>query len=356
MSSSNSYILSSKTTQAKTNTDLQKITHDLNNILNNILNGLDSIKDNIDSNNVANELLKKVKSQAQLASEIICEISDSSSIKKTKNVVSLNKIVEDSIYLFNVEENKNQKIIYTNNCEEDFILANYTEIKRAILNILINAKEAKIDTYISIELNQISNNNIELSIKDNGPGINIDNLLKIFSEGFSTKSVDHPINKGLGLSIVKEIIEEHNGNISVDSNPGNGTLFKIIFPLFKKEKPKKTFNNKTIIIAEDDQFQREVLKDLLCSLNIKTLAAANGEEVLKFLNSHYPDLIIIDKSMPIMDGLECIEIIKEKSLNIPIVLTSGSDIELYKMNRNITEILRKPYNFEMIQNILERLL
>ncbi|MCB0751234.1 MAG: hypothetical protein KDC52_07155, partial [Ignavibacteriae bacterium] len=63
MSSSNSYILSSKTTQAKTNTDLQKITHDLNNILNNIINGLDSIKDNIDSNNVANELLKKVKSQ-----------------------------------------------------------------------------------------------------------------------------------------------------------------------------------------------------------------------------------------------------------------------------------------------------
>ncbi len=113
--------------------------------------------------------------------------------------------------------------------------------------------------------------------------------------------------------------------------------------------------DKTILLVEDDQFQREVLKDLLQSLDINILTSNDGFEALETIKQINIDLLIIDKIMPQMDGEECINEIKKMGFSFPIVLTSGSEID-EKLSGNVSKVLKKPYNFEMIQSILIELL
>ncbi|MBK7105428.1 MAG: hybrid sensor histidine kinase/response regulator [Ignavibacteriae bacterium] len=352
MNGSNRYILDSNFSNNKSKSELQKIKHDLNNLLNNILNSVELINENFSSKDRAAQLLNIIKKNTLLASDLVSEISNSQNNFKEK--ISLSKVINDSIQLFNIDV-KQESIQFIHNCKYDFILANYMNISRIILNIIKNSIEADSEAKITISLNDYYKNQIELIISDNGPGINSEDLKYIFDVGFSSKKSDK-IEHGLGLSIVKELVDELSGNISVKSQLGKGTLFRIVFPTHKTEKFSKSFINKKIIIGEDDPFQLEVLKDLLTSLNIKTYSAANGLEVLDLLNNQKPDLIIIDRYMPIMDGIECIKNIKLKFLDIPIVLTSGSDVENFKEEIKISEVLLKPYSFETVQSILERLL
>jgi len=353
MAGINHNIFSSSEQNYNCKNDLKKITHDLNNLLNNVLNGLELLNDNLDSRTTSIELLAKLKKNTLLASNIISNIGNKQSSSSIKEKIHLNKLINETVDLFELKA-PNQKVIhYTNNSYNDLIWGSFIEINRVIINILNNAIEADKNTIIFITLNQLPDDKIEISIKDDGPGINSANIKNIFKEGFSTKKENNSTNSGLGLSIVKEIIEEHNGGITVESKIGKGTLFKIVFPLYKKEYH-KSFVDKTIIIGEDDPFQLEVLKDLLCSLKIKTLSASNGKEVLDLLKDNSPDLIFIDRTMPVMDGIECIENIKQMKLTFPIILTSGSDIESLKDKFKISEVLKKPYSFEMVQNILER--
>lgn len=356
MAGHNHNIFSPDSENQDSKSDLHKITHDLNNILNYIINGLELITENLDSRPTITSLLDKLKKNSILASNIISNISDKNLQKSFKEKISLNKVIKESIELYELKQESKQIISYENNSSNNFIWGNFVDINRILLNILGNAKEADPNAKISISLDQYSNKSIELRIKDDGPGISNNVIKHIFEEGYSTKQNFENKNKGLGLSIVNEIVEEYNGKINVESEIGKGTLFRIVFPLYRKNELRKTFTGKTIIIAEDDPFQLEVLKDLLCSLQIKALSASNGSEVLNLLDHHNPDLIFMDRTMPVMDGLECIKQINQKELNIPIVLTSGADIESLSNDPSITEVLKKPYSFEMIQNILERLL
>ncbi len=356
MAGNNHNIPLSESNNQISKSDLQKVTHDLNNLLNYIINGIELISENLDSRTTIISLLDKLKKNSLLASNIISSISYKNLQNSFKEKISLNNIITDIIELYELKHENKPIISYKNNSSNNFIWGNFVDINRVLLNILNNAKEADPNVKISITLNQYSNDKVELCIKDNGPGISNEIIKHIFKEGYSTKQNYNNKNQGLGLSIVKEIVEEYNGNIAVESKIGSGTLFKIIFPLFRKKETRKIFINKTIIIAEDDPFQLEVLKDLLNSLQITILSASNGIEVLKLLKNYSPDLIFIDRTMPVMDGLECINQIKQSELTIPIVLTSGADVDNLTNDPRITEVLKKPYSFEMIQNILERLL
>ncbi len=164
--------------------------------------------------------------------------------------------------------------------------------------------------------------------------------------------------RGVGLDN-NGIIEKHDGFIKVESKKNKGTTFKIFIPTLIKDNEKLSFQKQTVIIAEDDSFQREVLKDLVSSMNLKVLTALNGIDVLNYYNREKIDLIIVDKNMPEMDGLECINEIRRTDSNIPIILSTGSSYDELKdeiKKNKISHILKKPYSFETIQNLLLQLL
>ncbi len=357
--------------QAKYLKQLRIIAHDLNNILTNISSGVQLARNNIDDKLQVSNLLQHIENNTEKAAEIVNDIltkDEQPEIKKNK--INLETIIDETIISVKDSLSKETEIDFKANAFNDNIFANHTDIYRVILNLIINANDAiEGKGKISIELSNwkdslkkpIDRRYIEyvlVSVKDNGKGIERENLSKIFTEGFSTKQ-NSTKKRGLGLAIIKEIIEKHDGFIKVESKKNKGTTFKIFIPTLTKENEKLSFQKQTIIIAEDDSFQREVLKDLVASMNLKVLTALNGIDVLNYYNREKIDLIIVDKNMPEMDGLECINEIRRTDSNIPIILSTGSSYDELKdeiKKNRISHILKKPYSFETIQNLLLELL
>jgi len=338
--------------------DIMIAAHDLNNLLNNILNGIELLKENTLNNDSADRLINHIEKNTILASDIVKQISsENNSSGNSKSPIELNSVLIETIELLN-KDYKN--LIHLDGIGKPIkIWGNFTNIKRVFLNILNNAKQSSPKKgIITIKLESNSPKNpeekeiVKISITDKGCGISQDNLIKIFDEGFSTK--ENSSNRGLGLSIVKNIVEDHSGKIEVESLRNEGSTFKLSFPVYSENQDAKFLENKNVVIAEDDEFQREVLKDLLKSLKLNVFTASNGIEALELYASTKPDLMFIDNNMPGLTGLECTEKIKNIDKSSQVILVTGSNIDI--VNENVSKVLKKPYSFEMIETIIKELI
>jgi two-component system cell cycle sensor histidine kinase/response regulator CckA len=329
--------------------------HDLNNLLNNVLAGIEILKENFKSNN-ADKIFNHIEKNTLLASQIIQQLSSYESFSsEIKSIVNIVDIIEETIELLDNDTKKQINFEFPDDKEEFMIWGNYTEIKRVLLNLIINAKEASVNKgSINLNISNTEKNYVMIAIKDNGSGIPSNLISKIFDKEFSTKSKD--TQRGYGLSIVKEIIDDHKGKINVFANESIGTTFELYFPKNKIEEEQLDYTSKSVVIAEDDDFQREVLKDLLKTLKFNVFTASNGLEALNTIISTSPDLLFIDENMPGMSGVQCSEKIRENNKELPIVLVTGASIEKNMFEAKISKVLKKPYTFDMIQSTIKELL
>ena len=224
---------------------------------------------------------------------------------------------------------------------------------------------------------------ILINVKDNGRGIPPDDLPRIFDRYFQTTSIDSPLEggTGIGLSLVKELVDMLNGTISAESTIGLGSSFSIVLPLIYAreeigavkdlEKPaNETGNTKltsrlegTILLVEDNPDYRKYL-DFFLAEKYRVQYAGNGREALDKLKSGFlPDLIITDWMMPELDGFQLAVQLKSglEWSHIPIVfLTARSAPEdLTKVMRlGVDDYLIKPIEesalFTVLRKILER--
>ncbi len=336
---------------------LKSTKHDLNNLLNNVLTATDLLRDKYSEDSSLEELTAQIQNNTILASKIISQIIPQSDIAiDSFTKLSLNDLILDTIKLVDRNSVKIETFLPE---QETFILGDYTNLQRVLLNLIENAKEAKkekLKIQIKLETSLIVDNQdfILLTIKDNGKGIQCKNLNQIFNDGFTTKE-NVSKQRGLGLSIVNEIIKNHNGIIDLDTKINRGTTFKIFFPT-KKFTNNSSFDNKIIVLAEDDEFQREVMSDLLKSMKINVYTASNGIEALDLYYSIKPDLLLIDDKMPGMTGRECVNKIREKDKLAQIVLVTGSSQSENCLNNNSMRVLNKPYNFDEVKILLNEML
>jgi signal transduction histidine kinase len=185
----------------------------------------------------ANDLLLRASKRSDQMLEIIRDLLELSKNRsravKDREIIEINQLVLELIQQQQVqaqEKSINLEIDLSN--EELFIYGHGDSFKEIFLNIFTNAirytKESGIIKIVSREIG----NKIELSIKDSGIGIKKDDIPKVFDEFFRSENAkkEVKIGTGLGLSIVKQIVKNYGGKIDVQSNLGEGTLFKIIFP------------------------------------------------------------------------------------------------------------------------------
>ncbi len=333
-------------------TKLQAAAHDLNNLLNNILSSTELLKDKIGEDITLLQLIKQIELSSKFATDIVGQLQNkTTNSSEDKLQFDLQEVIAEVIQL-SEQSNKN-RINFEFDDSDHTIFGNPTDIKKIILNLIVNAEEANsLKPFIDIKINRIEDNKILLQISDDGKGIPKELHERIFEKGFSTKK--NKSNKGIGLSIVKKILDEHNSTISVHSKIDVGTTFRIMFPASKNIS--KSYSNKKVLIAEDDKFQREVLKDLIRSMKLNVFTASNGTEALELFISERPDLLFIDESMPEMSGMDCSKKIREIDTQSPIVLVTGLNLENNNLNQDITKVLKKPYNFEAVKNTITELL
>jgi len=347
---------------------LRGTAHDLNNILNNIINSVDLLNQKLSDGTDVEYLLSNITNNSNRAIDITSQLlRNKGAYVSSKRSIDIKILVTELCNSFrltapglNLETNLSSELAG--------VYGNYSELYSALLNLCINSKEALSDSgKIIISAQNILLNNkqkgsdreyVLIKVADNGNGIEEDDLMDIFSNSFSTKNKTY--KSGLGLYNVKKIISEHGGFIEVESKVNIGTTFEIYLPAEQKiDIDLNNTKDKTILIVEDEEALRRLLFDLFSSYNYNVVTAGNGIQALEKIGQEKKiDLLIIDKKMPDMDGVECIKQIRDLGHSIPIILATGSfeDGDTDYDENLIDKLLIKPYSFEKILSLVNKLI
>jgi signal transduction histidine kinase/CheY-like chemotaxis protein len=242
------------------------------------------------------------------------------------------------------------------------ILTDEIKLTQILTNLITNAIKFTQKGHVSIgyKVNE-EDKLLEIWVEDSGLGIN-ENNVKIIFDRFRRVEDEFSVEisgLGLGLSITKAYVELLGGCINVKSTPGIGSTFSIIIPLKYDESivdvdsVKNIYKlskaeNETILIAEDDDINFLLLKKILQLKNYKILRAKNGQEAVEICtNNANIDLVFMDIKMPIMNGFEAFELIRQFNKTIPIIAnTAYSSFEDKEkiINSGFTNYISKPLN------------
>ncbi len=183
-----------------------------------------------------------------------------------------------------------------------------------------------------------------MSVADTGQGIDDEKAQKIFDPFFTTKEVGK--GTGLGLAIVYGIVKQHKGYISVYSEPGRGTTFRLYFPMInadveineEKKMPCITGNDRTILVAEDEVEVRNSTCMILERSGFRTIQAVDGIDAIGKLREHRDEieLAVIDIIMPKKNGKEVYEEIKKIKPGLKAIFLSGYPADIIH-NKNISD-------------------
>jgi|GEM_PF-1374263 len=251
------------------------------------------------------------------------------------------------------------------------IITDRNKINQVLDNLFRNAVKFTDQGYVEFGFHASDNSRLTLYVKDTGIGIIKDKQEVIFDFFRQADESDTRIHDGvgIGLAISKRIVEAMGGSIALDSEPGKGSTFYINIPVVLQERQQQqapgfhtsiNLQGKCILIAEDDEDSRVLLKTLLRKSGATMLEARNGKEALDISKKHPDiDLVLMDLRMPLMDGFSATEAIKAQKLNLPVIALSAYTIvtQTKRMQEaGFDDVLKKPINPELLYFTLQKYL
>jgi two-component system, cell cycle sensor histidine kinase and response regulator CckA len=268
--------------------------------------------------------------------------------------------------------------------EGPLILADAGQVRQILTNLVVNAGEAMEDREgdVTVAVRVIAAAGIDasqfyppewepreesyacLAVADTGCGIDQESLKLLFDPFFSTKFT----GRGLGLPIVLGMVKAHGGAISVESVPDRGTVFRVFLPFSAgqlRELPKagpvasvSLGDHGLLLLVEDEPAMRNMAETMLKVLGYKVMAAADGVEAVEVFREHRDQIqcVLLDLTMPRMDGWETLTALRALRPNLPVILASGYD-EARAMAGDHAErpqaFLQKPYQMAELEAAIE---
>lgn len=235
-----------------------------------------------------------------------------------------------------------------------FIEGDAAQISRVVLNLAVNAIEAMEEGgVLTIKLRQ-SGDSAHLVVTDEGKGIDKASRKKIFEPFVSSKQS----GRGLGLAVVKAIVEDHHGSLELASRVGVGTTFTVSFPLIEAPESKvEKVENKSILIADDERPIRAILRQLFENEGYKVCEAEDGLQFSERFASHKAELcaVVLDVKMPGKSGWQCLAEVREVSKELPVLMISGYDPEGASAPDPAMRFVAKPFRIAEIQSTFREL-
>jgi CheY-like chemotaxis protein/two-component sensor histidine kinase len=265
------------------------------------------------------------------------------------------------------------------------ILADPGQLRRIVMNLIINASEAIGDQSgvitVKVGVTQCDENYlcktvldykpasgmyVYLEISDNGCGIETDKKERIFDPFYSTKF----IGRGLGLALVIGIVRAHRGALDVYSEPGKGTTFKVLFPAIGKSGDNSAVEENfeisgasnlsgsgTILLVDDEKSLRDLGANMLEMLGFRVVSASDGFEAVEVFRHRQNeiDLVLLDLTMPRMDGIQAFSKMCELNPEIRVVISSGyseDDVISQFAGKSLAGVLQKPYTLSKLSELL----
>ncbi len=364
------------------------VAHDLNNILSGIISYPELLLMEIPKKSEMRMPLETIKASGERAAAVVDDLlTVARGVASAKKTANLNNFVSDYLNSpeFNQLASRYPHVQVASKLSPDLmnIRCSAIHIQKVLMNLVTNAVEA-IDDEGKIRIttfNQYIERTAEgsqpvaegeyavLKVQDNGPGITTMDLEHIF-EPFYTKKVMGRSGTGLGLSVVWNTIQDHDGSITVDSNK-NGTTFTLYFPITRDDRSlaQETVDldhikghGELILVIDDEKQQREIAGKMLTLLDYKVACAANGGEAVEAIKEHPADLLLLDMIIePDMNGRQVYEKIKKIYPTQKAVIASGfsEDIEVKKaLELGAGEFIKKPYSLKQlgiaVQNELKK--
>ena len=348
---------------------LANMSHEIRTPLNAILGFIKIMKE--EDEGKFSKYLNIIDSSSQTLLTIINDILDISKIEAGKMNIEYINFHSEEIYniieLFE-EKPKEKKIDFKVNFINipEYLYSDIHRIKQIISNLLSNAikftpENKKIETKV-----EYKDNKLYVEIKDEGIGIlkeKLNTIFNAFSQADSSTTRKYG-GTGLGLTISYKLVKLLGGELKVESELDKGSRFYFEIPVKigknLKNKIHNDYNdinpNIKILIAEDNEANQMFMKVILQKLNINFDLANNGKEVVNLAKQNRYDLILMDINMPIMNGIEATEKIREFS-NIPIIALTASALEGDKekfLECGMNDYLSKPLDIQKLKHILEK--
>jgi hypothetical protein len=305
----------------------------------------------------------------------IIEISkiETGQVKVSLNEVDLNERIENLILFFNPEANKKGlELIYENVCVSSLIRTDENKLNSILTNLIKNALKFTEKGWVRVGCMQTTDS-IEISVTDTGIGIPFNRQEAVFNRFEQADIEDTNVfeGSGLGLAITKSYVEMLGGTISLESVFGEGTTFKVAFPvdiLIAEMKPENTHINQpnkiglntrlTILIAEDDENSYLHLSILLNDYARNIIRKTNGADTVEyFKNNQDVDLILMDVKMPVMDGYQATSEIRKFNSEVVIIAQTAYALEgdnVKALTAGCNDYITKPIKTEALNSVLSK--
>ncbi len=340
------------------------IAHDFNNILYPILGFTQMVKDELPKTHKVQDDLDDILDGAKRARDLVKRILLFSRQKEQiLEPLILRPVIEETLKLIRSSIPANINIQHDFYNGEDYVLCDPTGIHEIVMNLCTNAYHAieGDEGLLKIGLtkakppenfNLPSGNYICLSVGDNGFGIPIDKIDKIFEPYFTTKDIGK--GTGLGLSVVHGIVKDYQGDIQVVSNPGEGTIFNVFLPItsqtndyLQQQSLQSLGGNERILFIDDEPSIMKLGVRILEKKGYNVTGIQLPSDALSLFSSKPNDfdLIITDMAMPGMVGSHLAKKVLDIRADIPIIICTGYSEKLDTLERkslNIKAFIDKP--------------
>jgi len=355
------------------------IVHDFNNLMASILGYSSLLNEELKPSDPYYDDIKQIHDTSEKATELTTRLmAYAHGSEYVVDKLDVNQLVTEVAGILSRTLDKNIMIRAELDPKLDSITADASQIQQVILQVALNARDAmptggKIifnTRNITVKENSAwikqgaqPGSYIQLAVSDTGKGMSLDVKEHIFKPHFTTQDGDS--GKGLGLSMVNDIVSSHKGFISVFSEPGKGSMFKIYFPAnlitdedtFSFDKNKPVLGKETILLIDNERTSRETARKMLTRYGYKVISAESGREaaIIHKKYSERVDLIILDMLMPGINTNKMILHFRQINPEIKIMAASSKG-ELTRMETVVKEklsgVIIKPFQVRpLLQSI-----
>ncbi len=344
------------------------ISHNFRNILSGITVNSQLIQMKYTDSPELQEISARIDSFAKRGASLVKDLMDFArkEDKGTFGIVNLVQVIEETYNL--IKESFDKKIDIIIEVPESLpVVGTRAGLSQVLMNLCTNARDAMPDGgKLRIEAKQ-EGDKAKVIVSDTGCGMDDETQNKCFDPFYTTKPGG--MGTGLGLSTIYGIIKDIGGEISVFSEPDKGTTFKIYFQLdttgAKSEqqvdiKGIAYGNGQKVLIVDDETEILTPMEDMLEGLGYKSDSASSGEQAVAKFKKWQPNVVLLDRNMPDMDGTKCAEIMLEYDPAAKIVFLSGYDEKgadgLNDKERQIIKgYLTKPIDMMTLSQLLAEL-
>ncbi len=359
------------------------IAHDFNNLLMVIMGNADLALIRLNPESPAVDNLKRIEEASARAADLAKQmLAYSGKGKFVVEPLDMSRLVEEMLHMLEVSISKKAVLRFNLTKPTPSVEADATQMRQIIMNLVINASEAIGDksgviaittgcmdcdrNYLKdvwLDENISAGLYVFLEIADSGCGMDKATMTKLFDPFFTTKFT----GRGLGMAAVLGIVRGHKGAIKVYSELNRGTTFKILLPA--SDRPVELFNGHDqadnwqgsgkVLLVDDEETVRGIGSEMLKELGFTVITADDGREAVAAFKRN-PDIafVILDLTMPHMDGEQCFRELKQLKPDVKVMISSGyseHEVSIKFAGKGLAGFIQKPYKLSMLKEAIRKI-